>query len=186
METVGTLPALATAIREWFPFLKNRAAAVSDAEVTKDNVPNLPVCFVVLLREIGKSTTRNPKVEVTDEIGVVFLLKPERYASQDGSESPFWAYYDYESLRNQLVGHTKRWEAPNKTRLAYLGLDIESTALATEITFRFAYDFEVCDLPNEDGDGAPVMIDFKIIPAPAPFCEDCDTKPETKECEPCL
>lgn len=185
MET-GVMPLLATAIRGWFPFLKNRAVAVSDATVTKDNVPSLPVCFVVLIRETGAGSTMRSRTEAVDEIAVVFLLKSETYPMGDGKQSPFWAYYDFETLRNKLVGEIKRWEAPNGTRLAYRGLDIESTAFATEITFRFDYSSEVCDLPDEDGDGGPVMIDFTITPAPAPFCEDCDTKPETEDCKPCL
>jgi hypothetical protein len=142
------LPALAAAIAEWFPELNGRAMAVSESAVTKENVPTLPLVVVAFNRSLGDQNlnSRQSQFEIEDYFVVEFWLKPERYQRANGTESPFWGYYNYEAIRDKLLTHMATWEAPRNARIAYRTMNMEADPLAVTITFGFiaAINWKAC------------------------------------------
>ena len=167
----ATLPALAAAVATWFPELEGRAVAVSEVDVfTADNLPSLPVVFVALAKELADDPYKSKgRVVVHDDIVVEFMQRPERYRLADGfSESPFWAYYDYERVRDHLVVHTRNWRSPRGGLLEYRGMDFEVDDFSVTLTFRFFHHVELCPA---DMQTVPALaceaprLSFTMIPA---------------------
>jgi len=180
------LPALAAAVAEWFPELNGRAMAVSESAVTKENIPTLPLAVVAFVRSVGEQSvkSRQSQYEITDHFIVEFWLSPEKYKRANGSDAPFWSYYNYEAIRDKLLTHMATWKAPRDARIAFRALDTEADHLAVTMTFGFiaAVNWKACIAYPPD-----MIIDhigFNIC-SPEPDCcvpEDClDPDP----CDPC-
>src|SRR5262245_3630807 len=178
------LPALAEAISEWFPELGGRSLAVSDATITKENIPTLPLVMVAFVRSAASPPRRSSHetFEVIDTIIVEFWLAPERYKRANGSETPFWSYYDYEAIRDKLLSYMVRWETPSGERISYIGLQIQADALSVTLTFTFEVMFRWCpSIPPDQG--VPFTIKTMLC-APEGCCPDIicvDPNP----CDPC-
>lgn len=180
------LPALAEQIALWFPELKGRALAVSEVEITKDNVPTLPLAMVAFIRSTADppSNSSHEVFEVVDTFIVDFWLEPERYKKANGSETPFWSYYDYEAIRDTLLGNMVRWDAPGGERIAFRGLTIEAEPLAVTLTFTFAATFRWCP-PKPKDFGDPFTIGFRLC-TPSECCvPECFEEKEDELCNPC-
>lgn len=149
----ATIPALALAVAEWFPELKGRALPVSEAKITRENMPKLPLCMVSLLREMGNHIVQTGRIEPQEFIVVEFWFEPTRYTNGKGGETPFWAFYDYDLLRDRLVTQLKNWISPRGDRLEYFSLEIDSDQYATVITFNLRHKFVFCAL-NDGTDEA--------------------------------
>lgn len=148
------LPALAAEIAEWFPELGGRALAVSNVEVTKANVPTLPLVMVAFARSESNQPARSSTNEFTvvDFIVVEFWLEPEQYRRMDGSATPFWSYYPYEEIRDRLLSHTAYWHGPqDKHILAYRALGINADQFAVTLTFTFEVRMQWCPTVLEQG-----------------------------------
>jgi len=178
------LPALAAAIAEWFPELGGRAMAVAESAVTKENIPTLPLCVVAFARSVGEqsSKSRQSQFEVTDHIVIEFWLPPEMYKRANGSDAPFWSYYNYEAIRDKLLTHLITWTAPRNARIAYRALTTEADHLAVTLTFSFlaVINWATCREEPPDMLISPIRIN---ICAPAteccvPECVDPDPCPE--------
>ena len=170
MEAVSlaTPPALASAIRGWFPELNGRSIAVSEIDpISKTNMPKLPICFVALMKEVGNGSGSGSNAKATPEelLMVSFVFEPERYQREDGGESPFWAFFDYDSLRDRLLTFLLGWKTPRGARLNYFGLDVESDSFAILINFQFKHNFTWC--PIEEGDPGIKDWSFKVNVCPA-------------------
>ena len=100
------LPALAEQLKLWFPELAGRALAVSDVSVSKENVPTLPLVMCAFARSTSEPRANARHFEMIDAFIVEFWLEPQRYKRADGSETPFWSYYPYESIRETLWSST--------------------------------------------------------------------------------
>jgi len=176
------LPALAEAIAEWFPELGGRAMAVSEAAVTKENIPTLPLAVVAFLRSVSdqSSKSRQQQFEITDAFVIEFWLPSEKYRRANGSEAPFWSYYNYEAIRDKLLTHMATWDAPRNARIAFKTLDTEADHLAVTLTFNFtaSINWKACI------DAPPDMIITNLpINLCAPATECC--VPECFEEDPC-
>lgn len=184
------LPALAEAIAEWFPELNGRAFAVSDATITKENVPTLPLVMVALARSVGEQLAHNYSAdfEIVDSFVVEFWLKPEIIKRANGSQTPFWTYYEYEDVRNTLLSNLSRWHMPGdyehkKTpRIAFRTLHIAASPLAVTLTFGFIASMRWC----ADGDehGEPFKISLRLCAPPSCVPETCYEE-DINECQPC-
>src|SRR4029078_11976181 len=170
-----------------FPELKGRSLAVSEVTVTKENVPTLPLVMVGFVRGTADPTTRNAAeiFDITDAFVVEFWLEPARYKKANGSETPFWSYYDYESIRDTLLENMARWEAPHGERPAYRGLNIEADPLAVTLTFAFVAAMRWCASPaSKKPEGIGSGIKFNLCTDQSVCVPDCFEEPED-ECHPC-
>lgn len=178
------LPALANAIADWFPQLEGRSLAVSEVEITKENLPTLPLAMVAFIKGEGAppSRSRNEMFDLTDTFVVEFWMKPEKYQRADGSETPFWTYYPYDSIRDTLLKNLSLWEGPGGERVAYRGLGIDAEPFAVTLTFTFIATFRWC--ANNRDTGEKFEISYRLCTPkacmPEPTC-----LPELDECDPC-
>src|SRR5262245_5007368 len=101
-----SMPEIAAEVAKLFPELEGRAIAAMDYEISEEHVPTWPLAVVVAgAVGVGSNNWRNGSgnMEIYDDFQIEFWLKPERYKTKDGGESPFWAYYDYPSMLNRLL-----------------------------------------------------------------------------------
>ena len=178
MDNPSTLPAFAEAIKIWFPEMQGRVLAVAEAAITKENVPTLPLCMIALAKETGDHKWRVGKVEIplTEEFLCEFWMRPERYKREDGSETPFWSFYDYSAIRTRLLNNVLSWQAPGtKARIEYVSLDIEATSFAVHICFTLRAHYNWC--PEEEhvdeDDGKPMRLAVNICAPISTCCVPC-------------
>lgn len=165
----STLTALARAIGEWLPELGGRAFAVSEAEVTTENVPTLPLAMVALQKESAEhSGSSNAQPLIKEDILVQYWVRPARYERADGSESPFWSHYDYGNVRDRMLAGAIEWRSPRSSRLKYISMDIEADQLAVVLTFRFEHAFKWCPptRPSEAQVETGCILSWCISPGP--------------------
>jgi hypothetical protein len=181
------LPDLAEAIAEWFPELQGRAFAVSDATITKDNVPTLPLVMIAITRSVGSQGThgRQEIFEIADAFVVEFWLEPARYKRANGSETPFWSYYPYESIRDTLLENLARWQPRGGERIAYRSMTVEADALAVTLTFGFIATMRWCPSPSTEK-GEPFKIGFNLCTPEGCCPETCYEEVRDPACpDPC-
>lgn len=156
------LPALAEEIARWFPELQGRSLAVSEVTVTKENVPTLPLVMVAFVSSTSEAPARSSsdQFQIVDTFVVDFWLEPARYKRADGSETPFWSYYDYEAIRDKLLSNLTRWESPGGERIAYRGLAIDADHIAVTLTFTFVATFRWCATIEDVGERFDVTVNL--------------------------
>lgn len=133
------LPALAKAVSQAFPELQGRALAVSEVAPFNDktNVPSLPIAYTALIGESSNQTSRNTKIDLVDRIMVALMFDPVKYQREGGEDTAFFAFYDYESIRDRMLMLAKHWETPRGGGLVYKTMDVESDEFAVYINFVF-------------------------------------------------
>jgi hypothetical protein len=146
------LPDLAANIAIWFPELKGRALAVSEATITKENMPTLPTCIVALMRADIDHVWQNSRgsIKIADDFIAEFMLETVRYKRADGSETPFWAFYDYEALRNKFFAHLGMYSGPSRERIEIISMEVDSDQYSINISFRLKARVIWCDDVSSD------------------------------------
>lgn len=184
------LPAIAKAIAGWFPELGGRSLAVSEAEITRENMPTLPLVMVALIRENADHAWKAPngKMTLDDDFMIEFMMKSERYKKTDNSESPFWAFFDYEAIRDKLWTNLSDWKGPGGQRIEYVSMDIDADQYSVNISFRCKAHANWCpdERDNEDGDGLPIgpgTIEMKLCEPKQQYCGPAFDEPPA--CDPC-
>lgn len=150
------LPEFAAAVAEWFPELGGRSLAVSDIEVDPDNLPSLPIAFVAINDDRPEHVWSNSggEISLNEDIILEFWLKVERYKTEKGAESPFFAFYDYEAFRNRLLSNIVTWVGPSGQRFEYRRFNIDATQYAVILHFELRAHSNWCDTSKEpDPDG---------------------------------
>jgi hypothetical protein len=177
VKATETLLAVAAQLREWLPELGGRALAVTEAEVTKDNVPTLPLAMVAPLIQ---NFTHNGGMEMTvaEEFMIEIWLKPDRIKGENG-ETPFWSYYEYNKFRDKLFTKFGAWRTPQNGTLVFVSMDVESNYLATVLSFRMRAQYVIC--VDEDELECPAEITFSLC---QPKSAACPPQPE-QEKDPC-
>lgn len=183
------LPRVAREMAALVPELEGRSVAVSEADITRENMPTLPLCMVALVRMDGVNWSweaANAERKLFDDFIIEFWLKPKKQLRADGTESPFWAFYDYEKWRDRILGWATGFYGPRGQRLEFRNMTVESDEYAVVLSFRFRAHYNWC---RTEDDEEPTIIgrNAKVIPAlcqPVQECcpEDCE-KP--KECDAC-
>lgn len=190
------LPAVAKAIAEWFPELGGRAIAVSEADITRENMPTLPVAFIALARETADHAWKgaNGKMAITSEFVIEFLFKTEKYKLSDGSESPFWAFYDYGAIRDKLWTEFVAWRGPGGEAIEYVSMDIDADPFSVNVAFVCRAHFNWCPdekpapkcAPDIRQDGDPILpgtIAQSICAPKQLYCGPAFDPPP--DCDPC-
>lgn len=185
------LPDLAKAIADAFPELEGRALAVSEAEITAENVPSLlPIAMLAVVSDdtVWPEKT-NARVEIAETFMIKFMLKPVKIRRPDGAETPFWAFYDPVPLRNRLYAllWTYRSPAPARGRVRPSRMDFGADPLSTEISFTCTHKSFWCEPPAEPllAPGC-LTVQACFVPAPAPECCVCEPTAEETAAADCL
>ena len=169
------LPALAEQLALWFPELGGRALAVSEISITKENVPTLPLVVVAFMKGTADPPLNAEMFDITEAFVIDFWLEPARYKKANGTETPFWSYYDYEAIRDTLLTNLVRWETPGGERIAFRELTVEAEAYMVTLTFRFTATYRWC--PDYVEHGEPFKISFNLCTA-----SDCCIPEEIDPC----
>jgi hypothetical protein len=134
-------------------------------EITKQNVPTLPLVMVGFVNSVANppQLSSQDEIDMTDAFVVEFWLEPAKYKKSNGGETPFWSYYDYETVRDTLLSKMNRFIMPGPggeqrtPHISYRGLNIEAQEFAVTLTFAFIARFNWCT-PNTDfGDKMPAI-----------------------------
>jgi hypothetical protein len=171
-EENRTLPHLAATIAQYFEELEGRAVAVSEVDPfdKNTNIPSLPIAVVALVGEQG--TGRNT-LELVDDVLVQFVFHPVKYKRADGNDSPFFAFYDYEDLRDRFIAMLQNYTSPKGARFYYRSLDVESDEYAVYIAIRLTGELSWC-LPEH----------LAPQPNPAGFTVGLRMQPPPSKCAP--
>lgn len=147
-----TLVALAESLAEWFPELEGRALAVSEVDPfgNKTNVPTLPVAVVALVGESNAQSTGrgSARIEIQDDILIQFIFEPVKYKNEGGQDTPFFAFYDYENIRDRLIVGLRNWSTPRGGGVVFNTLDVESDEYAVYIAARLRTTENWCPPPD--------------------------------------
>lgn len=174
------IPSLAAALADFFPEMEGRFIAVSEIEpFDATNVPTLPIGFVALVSEKGAGTGN---ITMNDDVLVHFAFEPVKYKTAAGQDTPFFAFYDYEPIRDKIVAFSQSWRSPRNGGLAYKSMDIEASPFAVYISFRFEAAFKWC-IPDELA-AKPVQFDIVARTRLAACTIPC-VKPEPAPPHPC-
>lgn len=146
--TEPTLPALAKAISGKFPELGGRSIAATDVDPFTDmtNVPTLPIAVCALAQEDGNQPANGGgRIAIEDNIIVQMIFDPVKYQNSENVDTPFWAFYDYETIRDRLLSLTRDWQAPrNGARLSFQSMAPSADEFGVYLTFRFTMRDNVC------------------------------------------
>lgn len=174
-------------INQHFPELGGRVLPVSEAEINKTNVPTMPLCMLALtVAPLDYSVKSTNEISITDDFVVEFWFETNKVKRTDDSESPFWAFYNYEPLRNKFIAITTRWKSPAGFKVRIVSMEVETSDLAVMVTFRCQHVFDWCE-PEEltiylDGEPSVIGKTTKIKYSVCPMIEtECCPEPACLE-----
>jgi len=179
---VDFLENMASEINRLFPEMEGRCLAVSEVEITKENMPTLPLVMVALVRETSENSgvNTNTQIIINEEFCVDFILKPIKLKRMDGSDSPYWAYYSYTSIRDRLLSNVLSKTFDNRT-IKYRHMNVESDNFSVTLSFRLIASHRWCPDPEYDpSDGKPAIVLGRVIP---PAIDCCDPGCPEVPCE---
>ena len=136
------LPEIAAKIAEWYPWLHGRSLAVSDDDISANNMPTLPIAMVAS-NEVGVldgHINNNKAPFLYDDFVVEFWLAVERH-KKDKSETPFFAFYDYYKTLQSLFYHLGRLAEERKSKFEFVSYTPSTTEKVVILTYRFRQRF---------------------------------------------
>jgi len=186
-QTDQFLPALAEQLKVWFPDVGDRAAAVSEIAINRENIPTLPLILVAFQRSESQQLRRSysEEFELTDTFIVELWMEPNRIKRPDNSETPFWSYYPYEEIRDVMLTNMTRWIGPGGQRASFRNLTIEADSFAVVMSFTFTTTFQWCAHYNDNGE--PITkIGFRLCTPAACLPAPCFEQEMDDKCRPCV
>lgn len=160
-EQKPMLLALAEELDNHFPEMEGRIFPVSEADINKTNVPKFPLCMLALtVMPLTYSVNSKNPISMNEDFVVEFWFETNKIKRSNGSESPFWAFYNYEPLRNKFVAVVSRWKSPAGFKVKIVSMEVETSDLAVMVVFRCQHVFDWCE-PEELTnalDGEPSII----------------------------
>lgn len=146
-----TLPEFAKLIvSPAFPEIEGRAIPVTGVDDDTSGPQATPLPYVLIgLRQgdtSGPATIGGKGViNLRDDFIVEFNMKKERYRNSKGGETPFFSYYDYESIRDRLFNAMVEFAGEHGITFEFVSLDISTEGDVVYIEFRFRQNYEWCE-----------------------------------------
>lgn len=146
-----TLPEFAKLIvSPAFPELEGRAIPVTGVDDDKEGTDATKLPFVLI--GLRKGDTSGPAelgtktaINLRDDFIVEFNLEKTRYRNLKGGETPFFSYYDYESVRDRLFNAIIQFSGEHGITFEFVSLDISTEGDVVYIEFRFRQNYEWCE-----------------------------------------
>lgn len=170
-------PAIASLLRASFPELKQRAFAVAEAAMTKENAVNLPLAFVALLGAVPQHTSNNVEtpIDILEHICIEFWYEPKKYKNKDGGESPFYAYQDYTPVMDKLFTTLRNYLAPVGKSVVPTSMTTVSDEFAQVISFKLTIKWRWYPCEDNDETDRRIKILFSVNPdIPCDPCEEME------------
>ena len=173
---MALLVEVAKLIADEIPEVEGRSFAVSEVmPFNKDTiVPKLPISVTALLNENGtQSRNGGGKIELTDRVLIQFLFNPVKYKDSEDRDLPFFAFYDYEPLRDKVLTLLHGWRSSRNVGLSFRSLDVESDDHAVYIAMTFEAVDQWC--PHEqEAAGTIRQIQTNILTPKSVYDPDAD------------
>lgn len=182
--TAPTAVAIAKRIAEFFPEVASRSFAITGLGISKEHVPVLPTCVVALLKDSSSgSWASTSPMEIKERFLVTFFVEPKRIKIRHKNtanliDSPYFAFYNYETIRDGLIAAFNGWLSPREVGIDFRDFEIETLAFAVALSFTFEHTFYLCD-ESEDS-GVPIDLRFALTMGAGACCAD-----EEEEKDPC-
>ncbi|QBQ72041.1 virion-associated protein [Agrobacterium phage Milano] len=137
-----------------FHEIEGRAIPVTgvDDDASGTQATKLPFVLVGLRQgdTSGPATIAgNSTINLRDDFIVEFNMKKERYRDRKGGETPFFSYYDYESIRDRLFNSMIEFSGEHGITFEFVSLDISTEGDVVYIEFRFRQNYEWCETVRE-------------------------------------
>lgn len=137
-----------------FPELEGRAIPVTGVDDDKGGTDATKKPFVLIGLRKGDTSGpaeigRNSTINLRDDFIVEFNLEKTRYKNGKGGETPFFSYYDYESVRDRLFNAMADFSGEHGITFEFVELDISTEGDTVYIEFRFRQNYEWCDKVRE-------------------------------------
>lgn len=173
-------------VAQAFEELQGRSIAVSEVEPFNDktNRPSLPIAVTALINEQNtnaNATGGATSVDVISDVLLQFIFEPTKYKDGQNQDTPFFAFYDYEAIRNRLLEFLRGYRGPGNESASYRTLDVESDEFAVYLAFRLNFRGKLCYGATAS---VPAVIDVKMR-QPAGVCEPCTELPSGCDLTPC-
>jgi hypothetical protein len=172
----STVESLAEAVAEWFPELNGRSIAVSEVAPFREaaHVPTLPVCATAMLNGAGVQAKTGGKLELSDTLVTLFAFEPVKYKNAEQQDTPFYAFYDYEPIRDTMIEKLRSWRTPRNGQLRYLSIDVDANEFAVYIAITLGLYEEWCP-PKVKGQSFTIGTSLKPSAVPCPGTDECKT-----------
>lgn len=130
-EKLSFVEQVAERLKDWLPELEGRSIAVSEIEPIKspEELPALPLAAVAM---VGQTYEGPEPSQITTRFAIEIMLKPVRYKDKDGCDTPFWAYYDSDSIRDRIFVGMQEFAGTNP-----VSMEVDATRLAVFLSFEF-------------------------------------------------
>lgn len=158
------VPAIAKLLRARFPELEQRAFAIMEADLTKENMPNLPLAFVALLGLAAENQSNDVKtpLDLLETICIEFWFEPKTYKLMNGGVSPFYAYQPYDKIMERLFAALNGFFTPVKKGVRFISMSTSSDEFALMISFKVSIKWRWC--AEMDDEANPIRIAFNVDP----------------------
>ncbi len=163
-DDIPSVVSIAHLIRKSFPELEERAFAISEVQLTKENMPNLPLACVVLngIKAVNQSNDVNTPVDIEEMLCAEFWTRSKNYAKADGGVSPFYAFQDYRQIMDRLFNALTGYFTPQRKPVRFISMDLMADEYCHTISFKFSVIWRWC--AEEDDTCNPIKVKFKISP----------------------
>jgi hypothetical protein len=167
-DGIPSVVSVALLVRKAFPDLNDRAFAVAEATLSKENMPNLPLAFIALLgiRGMNQSNNVTTPLDIEETICVEFWSASKNYAKADGSASPFYAFQDYTPTMDMLFNALTGYFTPQGKRVRFVSMDTMADEYCLTVCFKFTIEWRWC--PDPDASFHPLKVKFRLDPQDVP------------------
>jgi hypothetical protein len=169
-----SIPSFAAAIRSSFIELDRRAFAVSFVDFKQFKPSAMPIALVCMGENGGHShdAYRGPSaIKKADDIVVHYVSKLVKYKSAEGTDTPYFAYYDYEALELRMIKCAKNWVSPRGGLLEYKGVDPDPGEADVTLNFKFVHHYEINDCEyNTSEPQSHILSSLDFAPKKTPEC----------------
>lgn len=119
-----------------FPEMGGRVIPVSEIRPfnTESVIPKLPLAVAGLIREAGAGGEHGATPELHSDFLVRFIFESKSYRS-GGAATPFYAFYDYEPLRDKFMAMLRDFCGTRHGIAAFRSMDIETDERSVAIDF---------------------------------------------------
>lgn len=163
----ATLPEIAKVVSNAFPELERRALAVAGVDASfgaEQKAIKPPYALIGFAEGTGDGPVmlgQSMSVDLVDEFVIEMVMKPEKYKSQAG-ETPLWAYYDFEIIRDRLFAALHNYGSEREIGFQFMSMTPNIDQNGVYIEFIFRQNYEWCEPEDSSDEGETVRLSVNM------------------------
>lgn len=166
----ATLPEVAQAVAKEFTEMGGRAIPVvgidGKAFLTEQQAITLPYALIGLDDGQGERSgviIRKSNMSINDTFVIEMAFQAVKYKFKNGAETPLWAYFDFEKIRDRLFKALIELGEDRDIMFQYVSMDISSDQRGVYIEFTIRQSYEWCSNDDSaDGEGQPLILTYNL------------------------